>query len=102
MLDFYFENEGYDSDNLHSDCDSISLQGGLKTGVLEATEHINQFANDNYNTKASETVTIELLAHFENERIQYDFLTFEYVKTIVNELYRKIENKTGNLFAKIK
>ena len=102
MLDFYFENEGFTAENLYSACDHINLQSGLKTGVLETIEFVEQYAKDNYREKDNQTVVIELTQHFENEGIDYDFLSFKYIADIVNKIYADIDNLTPSLFAKAK
>lgn len=100
MLEFYFENEGYTTEDLYYATDSVYLDGGLKEGVHVADKHIRQYAKDNYIAKAKETIVIELCEYFVNEGIEYDFLTFGYIDKIVSEVFAEIDSKTLNLFAK--
>ena len=99
MLEFYFENEGFTSEDLYYKVDSVSLDGEIKEGVKEANELINNVAIESYVNKPLETIVIELCEHFVKEGIDYDFLTFKYIESIVKEVFKNIDNKTLNLFA---
>jgi hypothetical protein len=105
VLDFVLTNEGFDDEALYQAANfdgEIFLDGHLKTGVENAVDFINQYTNDNYEAKNQETIVIELIQHFDTNNINFDFLTFKYIESIVNDVFKAIGNKTLNLFAKVK
>lgn len=109
VLQFIFDNEGYDSFELYSDIDSETyLEGTLKNGVGEIDNTINEYAKENYKTKDILTIVCELVKHFDVDELSYfeyvehEFLTFDYIENKVQNVFNEIENKTLDLFAVIK
>lgn len=100
MLEFYFENEGYNQEDLYYACDGVYLDGTLKEGIGGTKEKIIEYALDNYTSKGIETIVIELTQYFDKENIDYEFLTYGYIENLVKEAFEGIAQKTGNLFAK--
>lgn len=99
ILDFIFENEGYNVSDLYDSVQgNVCLNGTLNPCVQEAMDTIVEYANENYKNKDSETIVIELTQLFDTMGIFEDFLTFKYISNIVNQIFAEIDNKTINLF----
>jgi hypothetical protein len=97
VLEFIFENEGYEPFNLYEDiCGDIWLDGSLKEGVSEVDQHIKEYTQDNYTTKDPITVSCELAKHYEDTELEY--LDYSYIENLVKKIYQEIDNKTLNLF----
>lgn len=103
ILEFIFENEGYNSYELYTDiCDKCSLGGTLINGVGEINETIINYTKENYKTKDLITDACELANHFNENEIFEDFLTFDYIENLVRKEFESVDNLTLNLFAHVK
>ena len=102
VLEFIFANENYTAFDLYEDiCSDCYLDGWLKEGVGGVAERIETYANDNYTTKDIDSIVTELYNEFENEDLtnEYDWLTYNYIKELVNGVFNNIDRNTLNLFA---
>lgn len=96
---------GYSDNDLYEDVqnrNSVYLFGELNEGVELVENTITQFTNDNYQTKNQTEITADLLTYFDENDIYPDFLDFNYVEKRVNKIFATIENKSLNMFARVK
>lgn len=98
VLEFIFENEGYTSFNLYEDtCDKFYLDGWLKEGIANVDTDIESYSKENYLNKDAVTIACELVGIFENDGREFDWLTYGYVETKVNEYFNSVAKHTLTL-----
>lgn len=101
ILEFILTNEKYSDYDLYGDISgNIYLEATLIDGIKEANETINTYTLDNYGILQPEIIVNDLMNKFEETEICYhcEFLTFKYVKDIVYEVFKNIDDNTLNIF----
>src|ERR1035437_692110 len=103
IMEFIFYVKEYGSFDLYEDVSNdygIYLYATLKEGIANVDNDIQSYTEANYANKDSLTIACELNTIFENDGREFDWLTFDYIETRVNNYFNAIAKQTLNLFVK--